>query len=53
MDWLSSSALSILSILIPTFVIVGIFAFALRKAHERHLTRIEKIKQGYLFSDED
>ncbi|WP_448249020.1 hypothetical protein [Thalassotalea agariperforans] len=57
MEWLSKildpMMLTIISVGIPTIIIVAIFAYAAHKAHLKHIERINKIKQGYFLSEEE
>lgn len=57
MDWLlrlfSSDSLSILFLITPTLFIIAVFIYSARRAHIKHLERIEKIKQGYFLSEDE
>ena len=57
MEWLSKifdpMMLTVISVGIPTIIIVAIFAYAAHKAHLKHIERINKIKQGYFLSEEE
>ncbi len=48
MEWLSNFfTKELLSIVIPVVIIIGIFIYAARRAHLKHLERIRKIDETY------
>lgn len=53
MEWSTVSGFSFYLIIFPTLLFVAAFFYAARKAHLKHIERINKIKQGYFLSEEE